>query len=296
MSLARARGPGHPDKVCDAVAANIVEEYLKRDPAAQMNIRVCGGQGVMFVAGEVKSTADFDVSAVVRRTVAACGVSESVEPFITIEPMAPAWAPEIGSRDVVTVMGYATSQTPERLPPIVVLAQKIAAELERSRISDPDWFWLGSDYEVTVEDASKPWSINLRAEHADGQDVDSVRRQLESLVRQQAPDATLKINPAGEETCAGLSVRIGSSGRTSSADQYGTTLPANESGVGRHLNHPLNAGAELARQTAIKLVNQGRGQAILVNMVWQPLEARPGGVRARNEKGEDLTRLIDGAF
>ena len=47
MSFARVRGPGQPDQACDLVAASLVEEYLKRDLNARLNLRVSGGYGAL---------------------------------------------------------------------------------------------------------------------------------------------------------------------------------------------------------------------------------------------------------
>jgi S-adenosylmethionine synthetase len=67
MAWAHLEGPGAPDTACDLVTAAIADEYLRRDPASLLNIRVSGGHGVLFVAGEAKSQADFDVAAVTTR-------------------------------------------------------------------------------------------------------------------------------------------------------------------------------------------------------------------------------------
>jgi len=293
MALARVRGPGHPDQICDLIAASIVEEYLKRDPVSQLNVRASGGHGVVFVAGEVQSAADFDVAAVVRRVAAGSGVQSPIEPFIAFEPMAPAWAPPSGARDVTHVFGYATVETESRLPRAAHLAREAGRELEFRRTQDPDWFWLGSDYEVTVEDGGSKPSVVVRAEHLDSHDISSVRLRIAAVLRNRLGDAEWRVNPAGEELLAGLSARMGSSATASSVDQFGTSLPSNASGVGRHILHPLNAGAWIARRLARSLVSAGQGKAVLVNASWRPLESKPYQVRVRNERGADLSANAD---
>jgi len=293
MSLARVRGPGHPDQACDLVVSSIVEEYARRDPAARLKLYACGGQGALFLAGEVFSTADFDVSAIVRRALGQSGVTAPMEPFIALEPMAPAWASEVGSREVTTVTGYATDETPHHLPRAVTWARDVARELERRRVSDPEWFWLGADYTVTVEDHGAQPLVIIHVEHVPAQSIESVRQQITSLLSARLPPSVIvRVNPAGEETRAGLGARMGSSGRGSAQDQYGSHLPTNVSGVGLHMAHPLNVGAWLARSMAKELVVAKHGKAVMVQATWLPMEARPHTIRARNEKGENLSSFI----
>lgn len=289
MSFACVRGPGQPDVACDLVAASIVEEYLRRDAASRTNLRVAGGQGVLFVAGEVSSSADFDVSAVARRTLGACGVMATLEPFIAIEPMSAAWTQPIGSRETLTLTAYATSETPERLPLARALAQRIARGIETKRTRDADWFWCGSDFEVAVELQGRETLVIVRAEHVDAKTLLEVRPQIENVVREVAPEADIRVNPAGEESAAGLAKRVGSSGQNNSAEMYGAALPASRSGVGYHLVHPLNLGAWLLRSVAREAISRELGKAVLVQATWLPLEARPHRIRIRNERGQDLS-------
>ncbi len=291
MSAATVFGPGHPDQACDLVVAAVVEDYLRRDPESHLNIRACGGKGALFLAGEVSSTADFDVSMVVKQTLATCGVLGTIEPFIAFEPMAAAWTKALGNREPVTVQGYATEETPELLPVPVVLARALASALEDKRTKDQDWFWLGADYEVTVVSAvdAKPFAL-IRAEHLDSYSLEQVRTRIQSLCAPLCMGGDIRVNPGGEETQAGLAHRIGSSGRNS-FDLY-ARIPIAASGVGLSLRHPKNAGAAACRSIARRLVKAGHGKAVAVRATWLPLETRPSFVRAWSEAGKDLSHEI----
>ncbi len=293
MSLVRVRGPGEPDQACDLVAAAIVEEYVRRDPNARLNIRVSGGYGALFVAGEVLSSADFDVSSVVRRTLVSNGVSASMEPFIALERMSPAWATSVGARETTTVIGYATLETESLFPKAVDWSRQVAQEIERRRTGDVEWYWLGSDYTVLVDDENGKPSFHLRLEHADQMKVGDVRGRVDTLIRERFPEAKIQVNPAGEELKMGLISRIGSSGRASSLDFYGSRLPDVVSGVGYTPSHPWNVGSAMARSIARELVRLGQGKAVLVQATWLPLEACPHMIRVRNEQGKDLAAFVD---
>lgn len=293
MSAALVYGPGHPDQACDLVAAAVVEEYLRRDPEARLNIRVCGGKGVLFLAGEVTSTADFDVSAFVKQTLAGCGVLGTIEPFIAFEPMNPAWAKTVGAREPVTAQGYATNETPELLPKSQILVRSLGRCLEEKRTKDPDWFWLGPDYEIQVIPLAQARPLILvRAEHVDTESLERVRARVQSICVPFAPDAEFRINPAGKETEAGLTHRVGSSGHINLG--MSTQMPVLASGVGQHLRHPRVLGTIACRVVARRLVKEGCGQAVVVRATWLPFETRATVLRAWNERGEDLsTRLTE---
>jgi S-adenosylmethionine synthetase len=293
MPIARVRGPGHPDQVCDLVAVAIVEEYARRDPASRLHLRVMGGHGAMFVTGEVSSTADFDVSSVVRRVVGASGVQAEIEPFIALEPMAPAWAAEYGAREGAHVVAYATNETVERFPKQCVLARKVAQLIEKKRLEDEDWFWLDADYEILVERVNEKYVTVLRVGHADAKPIAEVRNLIQHLLSSAGVPGPIRINPAGEETRIGLQNRVGSSGRLGSVDGSSSLLPSSPSGVGLHVTHPLNAGSWLARAIAKECVGRNLGEAVQVSVSWLPLESRAHQIRIRNERGDDLAQAID---
>lgn len=293
MPVARVRGPGHPDQICDLVAAAIVEEYEKRDPASRLHVRVMGGHGALFVAGEVASSADFDVSAVVRRVLGASGVTEETEPFVALEPMAPGWAPEAGAREGVIVTAYATDETKERVPTQMGLSRNVARLLETKRSGDEDWFWVNADYEILVERVEQKYVTVVRVGHTDSKPIAEVRTAIQQLLTEAKIPAPIRINPAGEETKTGLFHRVGSSAQAASQDDVGSLLPHAASGVGLHTRHPLNAGRNLARAVARECLSRELGHAIMVSVSWLPLETRPHQIRIRNERGDDLSKAID---
>jgi hypothetical protein len=62
-------------------------------------------------------------------------------------------------------------------------------------------------------------------------------------------------------------------------------------GIGQDILQPEKAGAWLARAAARKLVTQG-ARAALVQAVYAPGEYLPVSLRARDERGQDLSRAI----
>ena len=62
---AESVSPKHPDKLCDQISDAILDAYFEKDPNARVAAEACGGHGVVFVTGEITSTADVDILAIV---------------------------------------------------------------------------------------------------------------------------------------------------------------------------------------------------------------------------------------
>lgn len=289
------RLPGHPDKACDLVAEAIVDEYLKRDPQSRLRVQVSGGRGAIFVHGDVMSVADFDVSALVQRTLGAVGPAQPLEPFVALEQVPPdAAVRDLGGAVLPTMaVGYACDETPEYLPKTVYLARRIAKALEDKRQGDESWFWLGADGEVAVTaDGSEPDAVSVLLEHGN-EPLESVRPKVEALARGYAASVRVRVNEFGPCEARGLANVSGASGRGGAA--YGWPLPAVDSGIGCDLRHPGKAGAWLARAAAVGLVKSGQARACLVSLKYLPGEVRPALAAARDEKGRDLADRLDRA-
>ena len=52
---------GHPDKVCDQIADEILDECLRYDPSSRVACEVLATRGNVFVAGEISSGYEPDV-------------------------------------------------------------------------------------------------------------------------------------------------------------------------------------------------------------------------------------------
>jgi len=292
MRSARVKLPGHPDKACDLVAEGIVDEYLRRDPEARIRLHVSGGRGALFVCGDVKSTADFDVSAAVRRTLGSLGIVTELEPFVSLEPVSPEQTAIFaqGHDTPVTVTGYATDETPEMVPLTLWLAKRIAKALEDKRSSDESWYWLGPDGEVQVHaNGSQPDSIHILIEHGTAP-LAGIRGQISSLVNNLTSGVQVNVNSLGPNETRGLAHVTGASSRWERA--YGSPLPAVSTGMGLDVQRAEKAGVWLTRHAARKLMMKG-AKAAMVTAVYLPGEKLPSRIQARDERGRDLTQEIE---
>lgn len=72
---AEAVTEGHPDKLCDQIADAILDVCLKQDERSRVACEVLATKGTIIVAGEITSTYEPDVFAVVRKVLFDIGYS-----------------------------------------------------------------------------------------------------------------------------------------------------------------------------------------------------------------------------
>jgi S-adenosylmethionine synthetase len=299
---------GHPDKVCDQIADAIVDEYLRRDKHAHVDVSVLGSHGMMMIGGEVTSTADFDIGALAKKVYQEIGYKDDMAVFVNIEGQ----TDEIkrlrnGVVDNAVVNGYATNETREMLPRAVVYAHSLARRLDELRKTDPALSWLKPDGKVQVSmERDKVVSVSVLASHqlsVKDKDVKSVllERLLVPVVGEEG--VQISINPTGSFTEVGFRADSGVSGRCMSVDLYGGLIPHGDGSLSGKT--PLNvhrAGTYMARYAARYLVEQGLASSALVNVVYSMGKAEPVHVHAMGmgpkSRGSkmDLTNLVQREF
>ncbi|MDF1497211.1 MAG: S-adenosylmethionine synthetase N-terminal domain-containing protein [Patescibacteria group bacterium] len=285
-----------PNKLCDIIAAGIVDEYLKRDPDSRVHISVSGGHGALFVAGELQSTADFDVSASVRRILGKYGIPEGLEPFIALEkiPSERIMHARQACIDPVTAFGYATKESESQIPLVQHLANKIAQTLEDKRAEDPEWFWMSRVGGVTVtRGGSKDLEITIRIDHGT-QDLGSVRQEITKVIESQnlVESYKLHINPLGASDYHNLNTAIGQSGLC--AQPYGSALPCIPNSSGYDWHKAKVIAPIIARNIAKRILKSSDSKAIMVRLVYMPGEDEPAQIWIRNEAGRDLSSKTEG--
>ncbi|MFH1704924.1 MAG: S-adenosylmethionine synthetase N-terminal domain-containing protein [Patescibacteria group bacterium] len=291
MKTASARLSGHPDQACELVAEAIIDEYIRRDPSARVKLAVTGGRGVLFIVGDVLSQADFDVSAVAKRTLGSIGVADDLEVFVSLEnvPSERVAAVKLLPESPLTVCGYASAETECGLPLAKDLAKRMAKKLEEKRRHDPEWYWLGPDAEiVVVGDNKKLLRAVVLLEHGD-KPLEEVRASAGKELAELEEDLSVEINLAGPVASRGLGKAVGMSGNTPAV--YGSFLPHLPNISGRSPLHPEKAGAWLARAAALKILRSGM-QAVLVQATYFPGETAPRFFSARDEQGKNCSHLI----
>ena len=64
---------GHPDKLCDYISDSILDAYFEKDPYARVACETVAGKGQILVTGEITSSAEVDIEAIVRNAIKEVG-------------------------------------------------------------------------------------------------------------------------------------------------------------------------------------------------------------------------------
>ncbi len=256
---------GHPDKLCDQISDAVLDAILAQDPKARVACEVATTTGLVFVMGEVTTTAYVDIEELVRQTVRkigyvntpgfdadTCGVIVSIKKQsadiaqgvdVALEDrdgggLSDAAIESVGAGDQGMMIGFACDETEELMPLTISLSHKLVRRLAEARRSG-EITWLGPDAksQVTVEYAfgqpKRVDTIVISTQHAEGISNEeihaTVRREvIGKVVPSELIDAQTRIfiNPTGKFVIGGPQGDSGLTGRKIIVDTYG--------GVARH--------------------------------------------------------------
>ena len=247
---------GHPDKICDQISDAFLDEYLKQDPESRVAVETLTTTGLVVVAGEVTSNANFDKKAqeeLVRKTIREIGYDKPELEFDanTCEIVLRLHAQsqdisqgvtagddkEQGAGDQGLMFGYASNETEELMPLPILLAHKLTKKLADVRKSDElSWVRPDGKSQVSVEyEDGKPAKIEtivISTQHAPGISNEEITNSLiEKVIKPVCgslwhEQIKIHVNPTGKFEIGGPHGDAGLTGRKIIVDTYG--------GQGRH--------------------------------------------------------------
>lgn len=242
---------GHPDKVCDQISDAFVDEYIRQDPDSRTAVEVAVTTGLVVVAGEVTSSADFDQKQqerLVRDVIRNIGYDSEDLKFddktcrvlLHLHPQSPdidlgvtaAADKDQGAGDQGLMFGYATNETEEMMPMPISLAHKITrrlAEVRRNRTLP--WIRPDGKSQVSVRyENDRPVSVEavvVSTQHDPGVDSGTVRDEIIAKVIKPVLDGMwndkikIHVNPTGRFVIGGPHGDAGLTGRKIIVDTYG---------------------------------------------------------------------------
>jgi len=276
---------GHPDKLCDIIADNILDECLRKDKASRVACEVMATKGKIIVAGEISCSEKIDIRNIVKNVLKelgynplkfliyvyvhnqssdiASGVNTALEARNGINEQ----YGSIGAGDQGTMYGYATKETREMLPLPLVLSHRIVKRLDEARKGKlikgilPD-----GKKQVTIEyDDDVPVRVKtivVSVQHEKNKTQEELKSDILNNVLWQCfedfpfdDETEILINPSGQFVLGGPAADTGLTGRKIMVDTYGG-LASHGGGAlcGKDPTKVDRSGAYMARYIAKHIV------------------------------------------
>ena len=231
---------GHPDKVCDQISDAILDAILEQDKNARVAVETAIKDDLVFVFGEVTTTAKVDYAEIAKQKLKEIGYEDE---FVVMEKISKqsvdialgvnsTESHEQGAGDQGIMFGYACNETQEFMPLPIMLANQISKEMDAirkekySHIFGPDGkCQVSVGYEndrpnkvltIVISAQTKSW---IRKELYEGLIINEVLTKVfdfDTII-----DAEVLINPTGEFVIGGPKADSGLTGRKIIVDTYG---------------------------------------------------------------------------
>lgn len=263
---AESVSPKHPDKLCDRISDAILDAYLTKDPEARVAAETCGGHDVVFVTGEITSTAEVDIPTIVKKI-----AGENLEVHTKIVKQSPEIAQGVdtgGAGDQGIMVGYACDDTPELLPREVILARRLNQFIYQKHPYD-------GKTQITLAPNGEVESIV-----ASFQNVSSkvLKQLVEKFIKkyQLTGKLELHLNPAGDWNQGGFDADTGLTGRKLIVDNYGPGVAIGGGCYsGKDPSKVDRSAAYMARRVAVDYLRQRHAHEVLVRLAYAIGKAEP---------------------
>lgn len=242
---------GHPDKIADQISDSVLDAIFREDPNGRVACETLITTGIVFVAGEISTTAQYDAREIARETIRRIGYDDATYGFdcntcavvTSIDKQSPNITQGItegqglfheqGAGDQGMMFGFACRESEELMPLPIMLAHKLVRKTTEARRSGAlDYLRPDSKSQVSVRyEDGKPVAIDnvvISAQHSEDVGLDQIR---EDIIREvilpilpenmTTEDTDYYVNPTGLFVIGGPMCDTGLTGRKIIVDTYG---------------------------------------------------------------------------
>lgn len=296
---------GHPDKLCDRIADEILDAILTEDPNAKVACEAMAMSGMVVLAGEITARCQVDYVGIARQAIRRTGYTDPKLGFcadtcsvlVNIHQQSPDIAlgvdrmgetggldeaESIGAGDQGMMFGFACDETPALMPAPIHLANRLCQRMaEVRRTGSLPWMRPDGKSQVSVEydqegNPIRCASIILAVQH--DPDV-SNQRILQDMVQQVVSpvvpagmidrDTKILVNTTGRFVEGGPRADTGLTGRKLMVDTYGGVAPhGGGSFSGKDPTKMDRSGAYAARYVAKNIVAAGLARRCTVSLAY----------------------------
>ncbi len=240
---------GHPDKIADQISDAILDKILEQDAHARVACETLVKTGMVFIGGEITTSAWVDMEQIARAVIRDIGYTssdigfdwESCAVITAIGKQSPDIAigvnrhrqEEQGAGDQGLMFGYATNETEVLMPaPITYAHRLMRRQAQLRKTGRLAWLRPDAKSQVTFRyENNKPVAVATivlsTQHHPDMKQADLVEAVIAEIIRPVIPEAWLRedtqflINPTGRFVIGGPLGDCGLTGRKIIVDTYG---------------------------------------------------------------------------
>lgn len=241
---------GHPDKIADQISDAVLDAILSQDPNARVACETLVKTGMVFIGGEVRTSAWVDLEDIARQTIKEIGYNssdmgfdwESCAVLTAIGKQSPDIAQGVdegdegkalGAGDQGLMFGYADNATDVFMPAPITFAHRLVQRQAECRKSGSlNWLRPDAKSQVTLRyDGDNVHSVDTivlsTQHHPDIHQNDLVEAVIEEIIKPVIPQELLTsetrylVNPTGRFVIGGPLGDCGMTGRKIIVDTYG---------------------------------------------------------------------------
>jgi S-adenosylmethionine synthetase len=242
---------GHPDKMADQISDAVLDAIFEQDLQGRVACETMITTGIVFLAGEITTTANYDPKTIARETIRRIGYDNAAYGFdcdtFTMVNSIDRQSPNIsqgvtageglhkeqGAGDQGMMFGFACRETEELMPLPIMLAHKLVERTSTVR-RDGTLPYLRPDSKSQVSVRYKdglPASIEnvvISAQHSEEVGLEQIRKDIiehviEPIISSEmiTKDTIYYVNPTGVFIIGGPLGDTGLTGRKIIVDTYG---------------------------------------------------------------------------